>query len=115
MTGRRLVATTAVAVLGVLSCSRDAIAPIGDAPAAERNALFLQAIRDAGYLCDVVLEADAADGIDNVWRVVCNDMLAYVASLESDEAIHIEPVPYVDPRVPIRGGRLDFEAPRPDP
>jgi hypothetical protein len=42
-------------------------------------------------------------------------MLAYVASLESDEAIHIEPVPYVDPRVPIRGGRLDPEAPRPDP
>jgi hypothetical protein len=50
-------------------------------------------------LCDEVLGAESSDTPVRMWRVVCEDLMVYMAMLDDDDALHIEPLPYVDPEV----------------
>jgi hypothetical protein len=102
------------------ACTDRAPPSVRDAPPEERNELLLQAIKDAGYLCEQIVDATApSGGGGSAWRVLCNDMLVYVASLDAAGAVHIEPIPYGDParavfpesRDPDRGA----ETQSPDP
>ena len=48
--------------------------------------MLRQAIRDAGYLCDEVIDATAPSQTAIGWRVLCTDMLVYLASLDTEDA-----------------------------
>jgi hypothetical protein len=112
----RIVGSIAVVALGVLAACADRPAQSPrTASEDERKEIFLQSIRDAGYLCDRVLDVTAAESVETAWRVLCNDMLVYVASLDGDEAIHIEPIPYGDPSLPRRGVEIAPENLRREP
>lgn len=104
------------ALLGA-ACAPPADTSIGTAPADERNALLRQAIHDAGYLCDEIIDAASPVGVANGWRVLCTDMLVYVASLDSADGLHIEPIPYGDPATPPVSRNPDdgAETVQPDP
>ena len=104
------------AMLGA-ACSQRPETSIRTAPAEERNALLRQAIRDSGYLCDEVIDATAPAEATAVWRVLCTDMLVYVASLDTEDTVHIEPIAYGDPAIaPIsRNPDTETETVRPDP
>jgi hypothetical protein len=69
---------------------------IRNAPPEQRNALLRQAILDAGYLCDEVIDATVPAQAVTGWRVLCTDTLVYVASLDTQDDLHIEPVAYGD-------------------
>jgi hypothetical protein len=118
MANRLLVASLScgAALLGS-ACSPPAAPSIRNAPADERNSLLKQAILDAGYLCDEVIDATAPAGAPTGWRVLCTDMLVYVASLDTNDALHIEPIPYGDPAPPpvTRGPDPEGETVLPDP
>jgi hypothetical protein len=106
------------AALLATSCSQRPATSIRSAPPAERNALLLQAIRDAGYLCDEVIDATAPAQANTGWRVLCTDTLVYVASLDAQDVLHIEPIPYGDPATPLPVSRdpdTEGETVRPDP
>ena len=114
----RLVAASAscgAVLLG--ACAERAQPSARDAPVDQRNQLLLQAIRDAGYLCDEIIDATSPPVGGSVWRVLCNDMLVYVASLDESDAFHIEPIPYGDPGpIPvIRNPETEPEREGPDP
>jgi hypothetical protein len=115
---RQLVGVLAcgAAMLGA-ACSPRSETSIRTAPAEERNALLRQAIRDSGYLCDEVIDATAPAEAAAVWRVLCTDMLVYVASLDAQDAVHIEPIAYGDPAIApaSRNPEPDTETVRPDP
>jgi hypothetical protein len=98
-------------------CAERAGTSIRTAPAEERNALLLQAIRDAGYLCDEIIDVTAPADTATGWRVLCKDMLVYLASLDASDVLHIEPIAYGDPaRAPIsRNPDDEAETLRPDP
>jgi hypothetical protein len=98
-------------------CGERAGTSIRTAPAEQRNELLLQAIRDAGYLCDEVIDVTAPAETTTDWRVLCRDMLVYLASLDTSDAVHIEPIPYGDPATPLISRNPDDEAEtvRPDP
>jgi hypothetical protein len=94
----RLVAAAASCGAVVLGgCAERAEPSVRDAPVEQRNQLLMQAIRDAGYLCDEIIDSTSPPVGDSVWRVLCSDMLVYVASLDSADVFHIEPIPYGDP------------------
>lgn len=67
--------------------------------AAERNAALARAIHENGFLCNEVLGASSPETPVRMWRVVCEDLLVYMAMLDENDALHVEPVPYVDPQV----------------
>lgn len=67
--------------------------------AAERNAVLANAIHEAGFLCNEVVGASSTETPVRVWRVVCEDLLVYMAMVDENDALHVEPVPYVDPGV----------------
>lgn len=114
----RLVAASASCCAALLgACAERAEHSARDAPAEERNQLLQQAIREAGYLCDEIIDATSPPVGGAVWRVLCNDMLVYVASLDAADVFHIEPIPYGDPGpIPaIRNPDTEFEREPPDP
>jgi hypothetical protein len=80
-------------------CAEQTTDGFGNLPDDERNDRFVGAIRDAGYRCETVIDVMAVQGGRMGWRVVCNDALVYLASLDAADAIDVEPVPYGDPRV----------------
>jgi hypothetical protein len=95
---RFIVTSLAGCALLTGACTERASSSIEDAAPDERNQLLLQAIKDAGYLCEQVIDATApSGGGGSAWRVLCNDMLVYIASLDAAGAVHIEPIPYGDP------------------
>ena len=104
------------ALLGA-ACAPPVDTSIRTAPADARNALLRQAIHDAGYLCDEIIDAASPVGVASGWRVLCTDMLVYVASLDSADGLHIEPIPYGDLGIPPVSRNLDDEGEtvRPDP
>jgi hypothetical protein len=106
-----------VAAMLAAGCTERAANSIRTAAAEERNALLLQAIRDAGYLCEEIIDATAPADTATGWRVLCTDMLVYLASLDTNDALHIEPIAYGDPaRAPISRNPDDqAETLRPDP
>jgi hypothetical protein len=99
------------------ACSQRPAASIRTASAEERNALLREAIHDAGYLCDEVIDATAPAETATGWRVLCKDMLVYIASLDTADTLHIEPIAYGDPgAAPIsRNPDAETETVRPDP
>jgi hypothetical protein len=106
----------AAALLGA-ACAPPVETSIRTAPADERNALLQQAIHDAGYLCDELIDATSPAGVAAGWRVLCADMLVYVVSLDAADALHIEPIPYGDPVTPpgSRNPADEAETVLPDP
>jgi hypothetical protein len=117
-TYRLLVASlSCAAVFLATGCAERADTSIRNAPAEQRNALLLQAIRDSGYLCDEVIDVTAPVETATGWRVLCKDMLVYFGSLDTNDAVHIEPIPYGDPATPLISRNPDDEAEtvRPDP
>jgi len=118
MASRLSVAAAACGAALLGACAERAPPSIREAPAEDRDRLLLQAIRDAGYLCDEILDTTAAPTGGSMWRVLCNDMLVYIASLDGADVLHIEPIPYGDPvSFPIESRDPDKESeePRPDP
>jgi hypothetical protein len=101
----------------IAACSQRPETSIRTAPPEERNALLREAIHDAGYLCDEVIDATAPGESTTGWRVLCADMLVYVASLDAQDALHIEPIAYGDPVIaPLsRDPDAETETVRPDP
>jgi hypothetical protein len=87
----------AIGAFAASSCSEHAGEPFATA-AGERNSALVSAIREAGYLCDEVLATNSTETPVRMWRVVCDDLLVYMAMLDDDDALHIEPMPYVDPQ-----------------
>jgi len=87
----------AIGAVAMSSCSEQAGPPPSDA--AEQNAALASAIHEAGFLCNEVLGANGAETPVRMWRVVCEDFLVYFAALDEDDALHVEPMPYVDPGV----------------
>jgi hypothetical protein len=93
-------ATLGAAWLAASACERAPHTAGVDASPVEARATDLaNAIRDAGYLCDTLLEATDVDGTAQSWRVLCNDMLVYVVSADDAGALHVEPVAYGAPGV----------------
>src|SRR5687767_3438955 len=88
-------------------CAEPADTSIRAAPPEQRDALLLQAIRDAGYLCEQIVDVTSPVEIATGWRVLCRDMLVYVASLDTSDAVHIEPIAYGDPVTPVIGRTPD--------
>lgn len=86
----------AIGALAVSSCSERADEPLAAVADAEWNAALVRAIHDAGYLCDEVLGANGTDGPVRTWRIVCGDLYVYMAMLDENDALYIEPMPYVD-------------------
>jgi len=121
MANRWIVASlSGCAALAASACAERAQPAAQDASAEGRNGQLLEAIRDAGYLCDRIVAATApSGGGGSAWRVLCTDMLVYVASLDAAGAIHIEPIPYGDPGgFPVQQSRdpnTGPETPSPDP
>jgi hypothetical protein len=110
-----------VAVAGVAgACTSQPEPPIERSAPEARGARFATAIREAGYLCDEVIEATIVEGARMAWRVVCNDALAYLVVIEGDD-VRAEPMPYTDPvlrtdpRVRPTPEAEREEPPRPEP
>ena len=61
--------------------------------------MLARAIHEAGFLCNEVRGASSTEAPVRVWRIVCEDLRVYMALLDEDDALHVEPVPYVDPQV----------------
>ena len=117
--GERLLVASLSCAVALLAgaCSPREEASIRTAPAEVRNARLREAIHDAGYLCDEVIDATAPAESATGWRVLCTDMLVYLASLDTQDALHIEPIAYDDSVTPsITRYRDDAtETVRPDP
>ena len=113
----RLVTSLVGLLLGAAACTSppdESVAGSSGAP----NEQLLAAIRDGGYLCDTLIEATAVPGVTSSWRVLCNDLLVYVASRDSVGTLHVEPVPNGDLNsVQIPGEKSDPppDADRPEP
>jgi hypothetical protein len=88
----------AIGAVALSSCS-EPVEPLPSDAAAELNAALAKAIHEAGFLCNSVLAASSTETPVRMWRVVCEDLLVYIAMLDEDDALHVEPVPYVDPQV----------------
>jgi hypothetical protein len=99
------------------ACAEPADPSLRAAAPEQRDALLLQAIRDAGYLCEEIVDVTMPVEIATGWRVLCKDMLVYLASLDASNAVHIEPIAYGDPATPVIGRSPDatVETVRPDP
>ena len=54
-----------------------------------RHGLFLISVRDAGFYCDDVVNAERSGGSPPLWRLTCNDGLAYVATFDQEGAIEV--------------------------
>lgn len=119
MANRLLVASLSCgAALLASGCAERAATSIRNAEPEERNLLLRQAILDAGYLCDEVIDATAPSQTAIGWRVLCTDMLVYLASLDTEDAVHVEPIAYGDPVGPpliSRDPDKDAETVLPDP
>jgi hypothetical protein len=117
MSTRLVAASASCGALLLGACAERAQQSARDAPVEQRNQLLLQAIRDAGYLCDEIIDATSPPVGGSVWRVLCNDMLVYVASLDADDVFHVEPIPYSDPGpIPVnRNPDNEPEREGPDP
>jgi len=119
MANRNIVTSLSCGVALLASaCAQRTESSIRTAPVEERDALLRQAIRDAGYLCDEVIDATAPSGTVTGWRVLCTDTLVYLASLDAEDALHIEPIAYRDPATPPPASRnpdTQTETVRPDP
>ena len=89
-------ALAAAACLGQSAESLEAL------PEEQRHEQLLDAIHDAGSLCDELVDARLAEGARPAWRVVCNDALVYLATSEpGSDSLRIAPLPYTDPVVPV--------------
>ncbi len=119
MANRLLVASLLCGAASLASsCSERVATSIRTAQPEERNLLLRQAIRDAGYLCDEVVDATTPSETAIGWRVLCADMLVYLASLDTEDALHVEPIAYGDPAtsLPIsRDPEAGPETVHPDP
>jgi hypothetical protein len=93
-------------------CAEQTTDGFGNLSDDERNDRFVGAIRDAGYRCETVIDVMAVQGGRMGWRVVCNDALVYLASLDAADAIDVEPVPYGDPRVAPQNRELEQQRQR---
>ncbi|MBN1237841.1 MAG: hypothetical protein JXB36_05030 [Gammaproteobacteria bacterium] len=105
----------------------DAVAALSpDAPESFRNTSILIAIRNAGFVCEDILAADAAmaaartpaeDGEEAAWRVSCAGALVYLVGVDEEGRLEIDPVPYGEGYpVPLQGEPLldqPGQAPRP--
>jgi hypothetical protein len=56
-----------------------------------RNTTFLIAIRDAGFVCEDVVEARLSGTDSAAWRARCRDLRAYLLGIDSAGALHVEP------------------------
>lgn len=54
------------------------------------------AIRDTGFVCDEVVDAQEIEGTGDAWRVTCDETLVYLASVRPDGGICVEPVLHGD-------------------
>jgi hypothetical protein len=108
---------TCCAALLATGCAERGGNSIRTAPPEERNAMLLQAIRDTGYLCEEIIDVTAPAELAIGWRVLCRDMLVYLATLDTSDVLHIEPIAYGDPAVPLISRSPDdgAETVRPDP
>lgn len=81
----------------IAACSEQA----GPLPsdAGERNAAFARAIHEAGFSCNEVRGASSTETPIRMWRIVCEDLRVYLALLDEHDALHVEPLPHVDPEV----------------
>jgi hypothetical protein len=92
-------------------CTRQASESLSSLTDDERNDRFVDAIRSAGYRCEEIVDVTMAEGGGMVWRVVCNDALVYLASIDATGGIHMEPVPYADPARVVPDSRLEQQRP----
>jgi hypothetical protein len=96
--GGALAALLAGASSAVSICGAQPIDTLADLSEGRRNARLGAAIRDAGFVCEKVVETTKTEAPVPAWRVVCNDALVYLASSdENDDALHVEPLPYAEP------------------
>ena len=86
--GGSLAALLAGASSAVSICGAQPIERLADLSEARRNSRLGAAIRDAGFVCEKVVETTKAEAPVPAWRVVCNDALVYLASSdENDDAL----------------------------
>jgi hypothetical protein len=52
---------------------------------------LLIAIRDAGFVCDEVVDVDQSEPDSPVWRAHCRDLRAYLVRVASSGALAVEP------------------------
>ena len=87
----------AIGAVAMSSCSEPA-GPLPSDPA-ERDAMLARAIHEAGFLCNEVRGASSTETPIRMWRIVCEDLRVYLALLDEHDALHVEPLPHVDPEV----------------
>jgi hypothetical protein len=81
-------------VLAVCACAKPISDALLSASPEERSALLHDALQEAGYDCPDVFGTLAVQ--DRSWRVSCNNGLTYLALLEDDGAVGLEPLYYGD-------------------
>lgn len=63
------------------------------------NEAFERAIRESRLQCSGVVAAEALNSSKMAWRVSCADAATYLASVEPDGSLCVEPMPLGDFRV----------------
>jgi hypothetical protein len=60
------------------------------------NDAFQRAIRESRLQCSSVVTAEALNSSKTVWRVACTDAATYIARVERDGSLCVEPMPIGD-------------------
>jgi len=67
-----------------------------------RNTTFLISIRDAGYVCNVLLRVYGGVDDSGKWTATCSEMLSYTVSVAATGTLHVEPLlQYFDGNSPL--------------
>jgi hypothetical protein len=64
------------------------------------NETLGQALAETGFPCDRVVSANSLSETARSWRIACSNARVYLASLQDDGGICIEPVIYGDTGAP---------------
>ena len=60
------------------------------------NEAFQRAIRESRLQCDTIVSAEALNSSKTAWRVVCADTATYMAMVQHDGNLCVEPMPIGD-------------------
>jgi len=63
------------------------------------NDAFQRAIRESHLQCETVLASEALNSAKTAWRVHCAEAATYMAMLQRDGSLCVEPMPIGDVRV----------------
>jgi hypothetical protein len=71
-----------------------------------RNTTLLVAIRDAGYVCEDLIDARQSGDELAGWRVSCRDALAYSVAVDRSGNLVVDPMPHWEGAPPFAPGLL---------